>query len=132
MNRISSFFFGFSILYGIAGIGLGLMMASSQVHTHAPVHTHVQLLGWVSFALFGFFYHVFPAAAAGIMAKVHAVLAILSSIVMLATLFMLYDGNPAVEPVLAIASLVYGVSYLAFALAMAPVIAGRLGRPATP
>ncbi|MGE0232343.1 MAG: hypothetical protein AB7O39_13655 [Flavobacteriaceae bacterium] len=123
MNKLSRFFFGFALLYGLVGIGLGLYMASSHSHIQTPTHAHVQLLGWVSFALFGFFYHQFPAAAAGIMAKAHAVLAILSSIVMLVTLFMLYAGNLAVEPILAIASIVYGVSYLAFIAAMAPVIA---------
>jgi len=123
MNTLSRIFFSFALLYGLAGIGLGLHMASTEVHLQTPTHAHVQLLGWVSFALFGFFYHQFPSAASGIMAKAHVVLAVLSSIAMLISLYFYIGGSEAAEPVLAIASMVYGVSYLAFIAAMAPVIA---------
>ena len=63
MNKLSRIFFSFALLYGLAGIGLGLMMASHHEYTQTPTHAHTQLLGWVSFALFGLFYNSFPAAA---------------------------------------------------------------------
>ena len=52
-------------LYGVVGIGLGLYMSATNDFAWHPVHAHLNLLGWVTLALFGLFYRSHPHAAAG-------------------------------------------------------------------
>ena len=57
MNEIARKFFLTAVAYGILGLGLGLHMAISQDHGQLPVHAHIMVIGWLSFVVFGFFYH---------------------------------------------------------------------------
>ena len=104
-----------AVLYGIAGILLGLYMAGSGNHAMHPVHAHLNLLGWVTLALFGLFYRAWPAAAATKLAKAHFWLFVPAHFVQMVTLAMLYAGNGAIEPVVAAASFVVGAGFLCFA-----------------
>lgn len=57
MNRnIDSYFLGTGIVLAIAGMILGIGMGVSENFLLAPVHTHINLVGWVSLALFGLAY----------------------------------------------------------------------------
>lgn len=40
----------------LCGMSLGIFMASHQDFTLAPAHAHLNLLGWVSMALYGLWY----------------------------------------------------------------------------
>ena len=57
-------------VYLILGVSFGIGMAAMQKFQFAPVHAHINLLGWVSMSLFAFFYRLWPAAAATKLAKV--------------------------------------------------------------
>jgi hypothetical protein len=56
-------FIKIAVVYLFIGASLGLGMGISQQFTLAPVHAHLLLLGWASFALVGLVYHLYPAAA---------------------------------------------------------------------
>jgi cbb3-type cytochrome oxidase subunit 1 len=56
MWRTDRLFFGLGIVAALAGMLLGLHMAGSEDFTLSPVHAHVNLVGWVSMALFGLAY----------------------------------------------------------------------------
>ena len=56
MSRISIAFFGSAALYALAGMALGMFMGASGDHSLAPVHAHINLLGWATLALMGSFY----------------------------------------------------------------------------
>jgi hypothetical protein len=112
---MAHWFLRLAVIYGMAGIGLGLYMAASGSHTMHPVHAHLNLLGWVTLALFGLFYRAFPAAADTGLAKAHFWLFVPALLVQMITLAMLYGGNGAIEPVLATASFVVGAGFLCFA-----------------
>jgi uncharacterized membrane protein len=108
-------FFTLAVIYAILGMTLGLSMAMSHDHTQMPTHAHIMVLGWVMSAVFAFFYHLVPAARNSRLAPVHFWLSAISSIVMMTTLFMVYGGNPSVEPVLGVASLAFFAATLLFA-----------------
>ncbi|MGE0225239.1 MAG: hypothetical protein AB7F35_00190 [Acetobacteraceae bacterium] len=55
-------------LIGMCG---GIMMAATQDFTLAPAHAHLNLLGWVTLALYGLFYRAVPEAAVGRLPQVH-------------------------------------------------------------
>jgi heme/copper-type cytochrome/quinol oxidase subunit 1 len=93
MTQLASRFFGSAIIYAVLGMTLGLVMGMTQDHSQMPTHAHLMLLGWVSFAIFGVFYQMFPSAAANRLANVHFWLAQASLIVMLIGLFLIFSDR---------------------------------------
>ena len=51
--RISDFCFVVAALAALGGMGLGIVMGISQDFTLAPAHAHLNLLGWVTMAIYG-------------------------------------------------------------------------------
>ena len=113
-NSKQLLWFKLAALYFLCGVGLGLHMAKSGNHSMFPVHAHLNLLGWVSMALFGLIYQCFPAMADSKLASAHFWIYNLAFPVQMVTLFMFLGGNEAIEPVLGIASMVMGFSVLLF------------------
>jgi predicted membrane channel-forming protein YqfA (hemolysin III family) len=122
MKGPARYFFTLAVIYAILGILLGLQMAISEDHGEKVTHAHIMLAGWVSMALFGFFYHLFPAINGKAIAMVHFWLQAAASVVMLGSLFLVYGGNPAVEPGAAIGAISYGLGVLLFAYISLPAI----------
>ncbi|HLI11340.1 MAG TPA: hypothetical protein VKY65_07040 [Alphaproteobacteria bacterium] len=56
MQNIDRWFVGAGIILGIAGMLMGIDMGMRQDFTLAPVHAHLNLVGWVSLLLFGLAY----------------------------------------------------------------------------
>ncbi|MFC3038775.1 cytochrome-c oxidase [Virgibacillus xinjiangensis] len=60
-----------SVFYFVVGVSFGLYMSVFHVYDLATVHVHINLLGWVSLAIAGIFYTLFPHLAGTATAKVH-------------------------------------------------------------
>lgn len=54
--RISDFCFVVAALAALGGMGLGIVMGISQDFTLAPAHAHLNLLGWVTMAIYGLYH----------------------------------------------------------------------------
>jgi hypothetical protein len=54
--RISDFCFIFAATCALGGMGLGITMGLSQDFTLAPAHAHLNLLGWVTMAIYGLYH----------------------------------------------------------------------------
>jgi hypothetical protein len=112
---LSTWFLRLAVLYLIAGVCLGIFMAASNDHSMFPVHAHLNLLGWVSLALFGLFYRAWPQAAQSRLARVHFWVYVPAHFVQMVMLAAFYRGNTAVEPALAVASILVGIAIVCFA-----------------
>ena len=66
-RNIDKYFVLIALVYAIAGMLLGNVMGGSGDHTQMPTHAHINLVGWVSMALFGVFYHIWPQMKTGIL-----------------------------------------------------------------
>lgn len=60
-----------SVVYLMIGISFGLYMSVTHVFNLTSVHVHVNLLGWMTLALVGIFYHLYPNLEATSLAKWH-------------------------------------------------------------
>lgn len=60
-----------SVTYFLIGISLGIYMGFADKFQFTSAHTHINLLGWVSLAISGVIYHLFPYAGENTLAKVH-------------------------------------------------------------
>jgi cbb3-type cytochrome oxidase subunit 1 len=122
MQRVARNFFTLAIIFALCGMALGIHMGMSGDHSQAPTHAHIMLAGWVTSAIFAFFYHLFPSAGDRTLATVHFWLTTVSVIGLVVSLYFLMAGNESMEPVLGIASIGFLLGMLLFAFIALPVI----------
>lgn len=99
MRGLAYFCFVSAAAYALVGMGFGIVMAASHDHTLSTAHAHLNLLGWVSMAIYGLFYHTVPAAAETRLARIHVVVATLGLWIMIPGISMAVMGmseGPAV------------------------------------
>ena len=82
MRGIGFYFFVAGALCVTLGMFWGIQMSVSHDHGMAPAHAHLNLVGWVTMALFGVYYTLTPSAAASGLAKLHLVLAVAGVVAM--------------------------------------------------
>ena len=56
MPLVALWFFAMAPIYVLVGMGLGIVMGATADFSLAPAHAHLNLLGWVTMALYGTFY----------------------------------------------------------------------------
>ena len=115
MPRVADYFFKVATIFLIAGIAMGLHMGISENHSAMPAHAHINLLGWVTSALFGLYYVVQPAKAEWRAAFVHFAVYVAGMLIMFPALYLKYTGYPQFEPLLAGGSMIVGLGVLIFA-----------------
>lgn len=115
MPRIADLFFKTAIVFLVVGIAIGLQMAISQSHNVVGAHAHINLLGWVTSAIFGAYYALNPAKAQGRLPMVHYGVYVAGVVVMSVALYLLLSGNAGMEPVVAGGSLITLAGVLVFA-----------------
>lgn len=126
MTGLAARFFGTAIVYAILGMMLGLVMGMSKDHTQMPTPAHLLVIGWVSFALFGFFYHLFPERAASHLATVQFWLAQVSFVTLIVALYLLFGGATSADPLAAAGSVGILAAMVLFGIIALPVL--RSGR----
>ncbi|MBB5752476.1 hypothetical protein [Prosthecomicrobium pneumaticum] len=114
MPQLSQWFIKTAIVYLVIGMLMGIGMAMSQDHRLVGAHAHLNLLGWASSALFGFYYNANPHKAAWTLAKVQFWISTAGIVLMVPALAALLLGYPQFEPVVAIASLLALLGALMF------------------
>lgn len=90
--NISRNFIVIGALYLIVGIVMGSYMGGSGDHTLAPVHAHINLLGFTLMTVFGIGYRLIPGLAGSTLATVHFWLHQIGVLVLLVGLFLLMSG----------------------------------------
>lgn len=70
MKRIDAIYVTIGIVYLIVGMVLGIVMGMRQDFQLAPVHAHLNLVGFVSHSVFGLVHRVWPGLRTGAIANV--------------------------------------------------------------
>ncbi|MFS0575056.1 cytochrome-c oxidase [Sporosarcina sp. 179-K 3D1 HS] len=84
-----------AVVYFLIGIALGLYMSITHVFNLATVHVHINLLGWMSLAIIGILYHLYPHLAGTGSAKAHFWLHNLGlPVMMIAIALAILTANP--------------------------------------
>jgi len=105
-----------AVLYFALGVLLGNYMGAKLDFSLSSVHAHINLLGWVSLALAGVVYTLYPVAGKSRLALFHFWLANLALPIMMVTLALFMTGTRSVGPLLGIGSAVMGLAVLLFAV----------------
>lgn len=110
-------FLKIAVVYFFVAVCLGLVMGIIQNFSFTSVHAHLNLLGWVSMAIFGIIYSIYPSAAETKLAKAHFWLHNIGVPIMQGALFIeLLTGNTALTIGIIIGSLMVVVGVLLFAI----------------
>lgn len=115
MPKVSNYFFRSAILFLIAGIGIGIHMSITQSHDVIGAHAHINLLGWVTSAIFGGYYALNPTKATGLLPMLQYAIYTIGVLVMGISLYLLLKGNTGMEPIVAVSSLITFAGVLLFA-----------------
>ncbi|MDH3239829.1 MAG: cytochrome-c oxidase [Alphaproteobacteria bacterium] len=113
---LASRFLRLSIIYALAGVALGIFMAASHDLSQMPTHAHINLLGFVSTAIYGFFYRAYPGAEQGWLARAHFWIANLGFIVLMGFVAAFHAGYTAAEMGAAAMSFVVLLGLVLFAV----------------
>lgn len=105
-----------SVLWGLAGLLLGISMAISGDHSYFPLHAHINLLGWVSFALFGLIYRAVPAALQDPLAKWQFIIANLGAVLFFPGIYTQIAGHEALKFLVMSGSVLTVLGFALFAL----------------
>lgn len=108
MNSVARRHALFGLLFAIAGILLGIIMASSKNHTQHVTHAHIMLLGMVMSTLYAYLFSAWISSVPALAANLQFLLHQLGTLVIVVGLYLMY-GNLAAEtivgPMLGIASI---------------------------
>jgi hypothetical protein len=74
------------ILFALTGMSLGIWMGTNGPDTFifAPVHAHINLVGWASHFLYGLYYRGEPVNSRGVLPQIHFWCAVLGGIILAA------------------------------------------------
>lgn len=104
-----------AILYFVAAVCMGVFMGATHDHRLMSVHAHMNLLGWVTMALIGFVYWLFPQQAQNRVASAQFWLHQIGLPGMMIALGLRFYGNEAAGEFIGIFSLLVLGSVLLFA-----------------
>ncbi len=103
-------------LYLLIGISFGIHMGASGDHTMAPLHAHINLLGFTLMTVFGVLYRVFPETGHSSLARAHFWLHLGGTIVLLVMLYLMFAGRIAEEAMFPIAPIAEIAIFVGIAL----------------
>lgn len=83
MKGIALAFFATGAVAVSGGMIWGIVMAATGDHSLAGAHAHLNLVGWVTMALFGIYYHLNPHMAAHALARIHYPVAVAGLVTMI-------------------------------------------------
>ena len=101
-------------VYLAIGVTMGVVMGITHQFVLAPVHAHINLLGWASLGIMGVVYRVYPAAAATRLARVHFWIHNVALPVFMLGLGFALTGHEAAMPVAIAGALTVAIGILVF------------------
>ena len=103
--KASSLCFQAAIVFVIAGMIWGIVMAATGDHSEMPAHAHLNLLGWVSLFLIGIYYRLHPALENVAAARVQVWGWIAGTVIITIGVGLIYAGHPDTgEPIATVGS----------------------------
>jgi hypothetical protein len=116
MPFVSQLYFKTAIAFLLVGIAVGLQMSITAQHDVIGAHAHINLLGWVTSAVFGTYYALNPVKAHKRLALIQYGVYTAGVVMMAPALYFMLRGNPALEPIVALSSLVTFLGVILFAV----------------
>ena len=114
MPNIDRWFLRIAVIYALVAMVLGIVMGISEDHTQTPTHAHLNLVGWVSMALYALVYRQYPAAAQSRLALVHFWVANIGAVLLTLGVYILMAGMQSLMLIVISGSLITILGMLIF------------------
>ena len=95
MANIDRWFLRIAVIYALVAMLLGITMGMREDFTQAPTHAHLNLVGWVSMALYALVYRQCPAAAQSRLAMLHFWVANIGAVLLTVGVYTQMAGMPS-------------------------------------
>jgi heme/copper-type cytochrome/quinol oxidase subunit 1 len=95
MPRVSAAFFALGVVCLFIGMCMGAKMGASEDFTLMPAHAHLNLLGWVTMAIYGTFYALTHASLKPKLAWINFWLSALGVVLMVPSLALYLPAHDA-------------------------------------
>ena len=118
MPRVSAAFYTLAVFYLIVGMTAGMMMGGSGNFTLAPAHAHLNLLGWVTTALYGTFYALTHETLSPRLAWSNFVVSAAGVLTMVPALALTLLGRPGLEGAIGIGGMLSMIGLVIFAISV--------------
>jgi hypothetical protein len=119
MPRVSAAFFAIGVIYLLLGMAWGMHMGAAEDFAMAPAHAHLNLLGWVTMAIYGTFYALTQASYSPRLAWTNFALAAIGVAVMIPSLALYLASHDAKYlPGLVAGEIITVLSLLVFAVSV--------------
>jgi hypothetical protein len=112
--KASALSFQAAVVFVIAGMIWGIIMAITEDHSAMPAHAHLNLLGWVSLFLFGIYYRLHPSLEGAKSASVQVWVWIIGTIIITIGVTLVHTGHVIGDPIAAVGSFVILLDTLLF------------------
>jgi hypothetical protein len=116
MPNIERWFLRIAVIYALVAMLLGIAMGISEDHTQMPTHAHLNLVGWVSMAIYALVYRQYPKAGQTRLAMLHFWVANVGAVLLTAGVYTQMAGMPSLAFIVISGSLVTLLGMLIFAL----------------
>jgi len=103
-------------LYLVIGVTMGIVMGILHQFTLAPVHAHINLLGFATLGIIGVIYKQYPAAANTRLATIHFWVHVVALPVFMVGLAFALTGHEAFLPVAIVGATAVFVGIVVFAV----------------
>ncbi len=120
MPRVSAAFFAVGTICVLIGMMWGMHMGRIHSFVLAPAHAHLNLVGWVTMALYGTFYALTAATMSSRLAWANFTLSTIGALIMIPALTMfLNSGNdPKFVPYMSAGEGITALGTLTFAVSV--------------
>jgi len=119
MPRVSAAFFALGVVCLFIGMGMGAEMGASEDFTLMPAHAYLNLLGWVTMAIYGTFYALTHASLKPKLAWTNFALAAIGVLVMIPSLALYLPAHDTkFVPGILIGEIATLLSLLTFAISV--------------
>jgi hypothetical protein len=121
MPRVSAAFFAIGVVYVLIGMLWGMQMGASEDLAMAPAHAHLNLLGWVTMALYGTFYTLTRATMSARLAWANFIASGLGVLILIPALalFLSHGNDPKYIPFLIVGEVLTVLGMLIFGTSVA-------------
>ena len=119
MPRVSAAFFATGVVCVLIGMLWGMYMGSTNDFALAPAHAHLNLVGWVTMALYGTFYALTRGTMSTRLAWFNYIFALLGGLILIPSLTMyLASNNSKLIPLMIVGEVLTVLGMLVFAISV--------------
>ena len=133
MPRVSAAFFATGTLCVLIGMAWGMYMGSNEDFTLAQAHAHLNLVGWVTMALYGIFYALTRGTLSLGLAWTHYLVSTVGVALMIVglTLFLAHGNDKTYLPIMIPGEALSTLGMLIFAVSVFRELVRRRSASAT-